>query len=44
MQENYDDLKNIVGAVVIGDGVSARELAQGHVGRFNAYMEKKSSS
>ncbi|BCS52825.1 FadR/GntR family transcriptional regulator [Geobacter sp. SVR] len=41
LQENFDDLSGIVAAVEAGDGERARELAQGHVDRFNAYMEEK---
>jgi GntR family transcriptional repressor for pyruvate dehydrogenase complex len=44
LQENFDDLANIVAAVGAGDGERARELALGHVGRFNAYMEEKISA
>jgi DNA-binding FadR family transcriptional regulator len=43
LQENLDDLRNIIAAVSAGNGECARELALGHVGRFNAYMEKKLS-
>jgi len=43
LQENFDDLKSIVAAVADGDGQRAREMAQGHVARFNAYMENRDS-
>jgi len=41
LQENFNDLRAIVAAVTGGDAEAARELAQGHVRRFNAYMEEK---
>ncbi|MBT1072943.1 FadR family transcriptional regulator [Geobacter chapellei] len=44
LQENYDDLRGIVEAVAAGEGEKARKLAQGHVERFNAYMEKKGAT
>lgn len=43
LQENFNDLRDIVGAVAAGNAESARELAQGHVRRFNEYMEKRIS-
>jgi DNA-binding FadR family transcriptional regulator len=39
MKENAQDLKDIVNAVVDGDGKKARELAIKHVYRFNTYMQ-----
>ncbi len=39
--ENYSDLREIVDAVSAADPERAREVAQGHVRRFNAYMEGK---
>ncbi len=41
LQENYDDLRNIVAAVSAGEAERAREMALGHVRRFNGYMEEK---
>lgn len=41
LQENFNDLRAIVTAVTGRDAEAARELAQGHVRRFNAYMEEK---
>lgn len=41
LQENFDDLRNIVAAVTEGDAEGAREIALGHVRRFNAYMEER---
>ncbi|KAB0671823.1 FadR family transcriptional regulator [Oryzomonas sagensis] len=41
LQENFDDLRVIVAAVTERNEEAARELAQGHVRRFNAYMEEK---
>ena len=41
LQENFSDLKNIVAAVSAGEAERAREIALGHVRRFNAYMEEK---
>ncbi|RII30190.1 MAG: FadR family transcriptional regulator [Geobacter sp.] len=43
LQENFNDLREIVGAVATGNAENARELAQGHVRRFNEYMEKRIS-
>lgn len=43
MQENYTDLCEIVAAVSAADPEKAREIAQGHVRRFNAHMEEKQS-
>jgi DNA-binding FadR family transcriptional regulator len=42
-EENFKDLCNIVAAVTAGDPLQARELAQGHVSRFNAHMQKKTN-
>ena len=39
MQENVQDLKNIVDAVVNADTEKARGLAIGHVHRFTTYMQ-----
>lgn len=39
--ENFADLRAIVAAVTAGDAEKARENAQGHVRRFNVYMEEK---
>ena len=44
MQENFTDLYNIVTAVSAADEERAREIAQGHVRRFNAYMEEKKAT
>jgi len=41
LQENFDDLRNIVAAVTGGDTERAREIALGHVRRFNAHMEEQ---
>lgn len=41
LQENFDDLRNIVAAVSAGDAERAREMALGHVRRFNMYMEQR---
>jgi len=41
LQENFNDLCCIVAAVSERDAERARETAQGHVRRFNAYMEEK---
>lgn len=41
LQENFDDLRNIVAAVSEGDAERAREMALGHVLRFNKYMEER---
>jgi DNA-binding FadR family transcriptional regulator len=41
LEENFRDLQAIVAAVSGGDEESARQIAQGHVTRFNAYMEEK---
>jgi len=41
LQENFDDLREIVAAVTGRDAEAARELARGHVRRFNAHMEEK---
>jgi DNA-binding FadR family transcriptional regulator len=41
LQENCNDLRSIVAAVSAGDADQAREMALGHVRRFNAYMEQK---
>lgn len=41
LQENFTDLRTIVDAVAQGDADKARELALGHVRRFNSYMEEK---
>jgi len=41
LQENFTDLCNIVAAVSAGDAERAREIALGHVRRFNAHMEEK---
>lgn len=41
LQENFSDLRAIVTAVAERNEETARELAQGHVRRFNAYMEEK---
>lgn len=38
-EENLNDLKEIVAAVLVGDSYKAREAALGHVKRFNTYME-----
>jgi GntR family transcriptional repressor for pyruvate dehydrogenase complex len=43
LQENFDDLRGIVGAVSTGNGELARQLAQDHVQRFNTVMEKGSA-
>lgn len=43
LQENFNDLREIVGAVATGNAENARKLAQGHVRRFNEYMEKRIS-
>ena len=40
-QENMTDLNNIVAAVSARDSERAREVAQGHVRRFNEHMEEK---
>ena len=39
MQENVQDLRNIVEAVVSGDAAKARQLAIDHVYRFTVYMQ-----
>jgi len=39
MEENVQDLKNIVNAVVSGDAEKSRELAIDHVYRFTTYMQ-----
>jgi len=44
LQENFADLRDIVAAVAAHDAEQARELAQGHVRRFNSYMENKVSA
>ena len=41
LHENFEDLQAIVAAVSAGDAERAREMAQGHVRRFNVYMEEK---
>lgn len=41
LEENRNDLKEIVAAVSSGDSQKAREMALGHVRRFNTYMESK---
>lgn len=41
LQENFDDLRNIVAAVSEGDAERAREMALGHVRRFNMHMEER---
>lgn len=41
LQENYRDLCEIIAAVLAADAERAREVAQGHVRRFNAHMEEK---
>lgn len=41
LQENFDDLRNIVAAVSGQDAERAREMALGHVRRFNVYMEER---
>jgi len=41
LQENFSDLCNIIAAVSAGDSERAREIALGHVRRFNAHMEEK---
>jgi DNA-binding FadR family transcriptional regulator len=41
LQENFTDLCSIVAAVSAGEAGRAREIALGHVRRFNAYMEEK---
>lgn len=41
LKENYNDLCEIVAAVSTADAERAREIAQGHVRRFNAHMEEK---
>jgi DNA-binding GntR family transcriptional regulator len=41
LQENYTDLCNIVAAVSTGEAERAREVALGHVRRFNAHMEAR---
>lgn len=41
LQENFNDLRNIVAAVTERDAERAREIALGHVRRFNAYMEER---
>ena len=41
LHENFDDLRNIVAAVSEGDAERAREMALGHVRRFNKYMEER---
>lgn len=41
LQENFDDLRIIVAAVSEGDTERAREMALGHVRRFNMYMEER---
>jgi len=41
MKENYQDLANIVQAVKGGQADKARQLAQGHVRRFNRYMKNR---
>lgn len=42
--ENFTDLQAIVAAVTSGDAEKAREHAQGHVRRFNVYMEEKGNA
>jgi DNA-binding FadR family transcriptional regulator len=44
LQENFVDLREIVTAVTGRDAEAARDLAQGHVRRFNTYMEEKDTS
>lgn len=41
MNENFQDLKQLVGAVAEGDAERAGELAGNHVRKFNRHMEKK---
>jgi GntR family transcriptional repressor for pyruvate dehydrogenase complex len=41
LNENYQDLKQLVEAVVSGQVEKSSELARDHVRRFNRYMEKK---
>jgi len=41
MKENYQDLEEIVKAVVRGEPGEARQLAQAHVLQFNHYMKQQ---
>jgi GntR family transcriptional repressor for pyruvate dehydrogenase complex len=41
LEENYQDLHNIVQAVIQGKPHEARTLAQDHVRRFNHYMQER---
>ena len=41
LEENYNDLCELVGAIETADAELARRLAKQHVQRFNQYMQKK---
>jgi DNA-binding FadR family transcriptional regulator len=44
LRENYQDLREIVGAVEGRRGAQAGELARGHVRRFNERMERRGAA
>jgi len=41
LEENYNDLCDLVGAIETADAELARQLAKQHVQRFNQYMKKR---
>ena len=41
LEENYNDLCDLFGAIETADAELARRLAKQHVQRFNQYMKKR---
>ena len=41
LEENYNDLCDLVGAIKNSDAATARKVAKQHVTRFNQYMKKR---